>query len=196
MDALSKARHGRPRGFIEWRPHAETARLVDAVIGVLDEYFAYLPLTIRQIFYRLVVTILFEKTERGYGRLCETLNRARRAQLIPFDSIRDDGFHQTGFVGWDSIEQAKHYLRRETSNYCIDRQRDQETRLVVWCEAQGMVPQLERVAAPYSIPVYSSGGFDSVTAKHNADPRTCVRNYRDSGGGCVASSTSRSPVPG
>jgi hypothetical protein len=29
-----------------------------------------------------------------------------------------------------------------------------------------MVPQLERVASDYSVPVYSSGGFDSVTAKH------------------------------
>lgn len=36
----------------------------------------------------------------------------------------------------------------------------------MWCEAQGMVPQLERVAEPYSVPVYSSGGFDSVTVKH------------------------------
>ncbi len=30
-----------------------------------------------------------------------------------------------------------------------------------------MAPQLERVCGPYSIPVYSSGGFDSVTVKHD-----------------------------
>jgi hypothetical protein len=30
-----------------------------------------------------------------------------------------------------------------------------------------MVPQLERVAGRYSVPVFSSGGFDSVTAKHD-----------------------------
>ena len=29
-----------------------------------------------------------------------------------------------------------------------------------------------------------------------SEPQTCARNYRDSGGGCVASSTSRSSVPG
>ena len=162
MNALPTARHGRPRGYIEWRPRAKTARLVDAVTGVLDEYSDYLPMTIRQIFYRLFVTIDYEKTERGYARLCETLNRARRAQLIPFDSIRDDGFHRTNFVGWDSIDQAKGYLKREAAKYRIDRQRDQDSRLVVGCEAQGMVPQLERVAG-----FYSSGGFDSVTVKHS-----------------------------
>jgi hypothetical protein len=31
---------------------------------------------------------------------------------------------------------------------------------------------------------------------HISEPRTCTRNYRDSGGGCVVSSTSRSLVPG
>jgi len=35
-----------------------------------------------------------------------------------------------------------------------------------WCEASGMVPQLQRIADPFGIGVYSSGGFDSVTAKH------------------------------
>ena len=32
-------------------------------------------------------------------------------------------------------------------------------------EAAGMIPQIERVAGPYSIPVFSSGGFDSLTVK-------------------------------
>lgn len=115
MSALPKARHGRPRGFIDWRPRRDTALLVDAVIQVLSDYRGYLPLTIRQIFYRLVVTIAYEKSERGYNRLCETLNRARRAELIAFDAIRDDGFHRTGFVGWDSVEQAQNYLKREAA---------------------------------------------------------------------------------
>ena len=167
MSALPRARHGRPRGFSKWRPQADTARLVEAVVGVLDEYAEYLPLTIRQIFYRLVVTINYEKSEKGYARLQEALNRARRARLIPFDSIRDDGFHHTGFIGWDSVEHAQRSLERTALNYRIDRQRNQDTRLVVWCEAQGMVPQLERVAGSYSVPVYSSGGFDSVTVKHS-----------------------------
>ena len=34
-----------------------------------------------------------------------------------------------------------------------------------------MVPQLYRVACEYGVPVASSGGFDSVTAKHDAAQR-------------------------
>src|SRR5258707_14333292 len=48
----------------------------------------------------------------------------------------------------------------------LDRQAGQTRRLALWCEASGMVPQLQRIADPFGIGVYSSGGFDSVTAKH------------------------------
>ena len=44
----------RPRGFIDWRPQKRTRVLLDAVLEVLAEYAEQLPLTIRQIFYRLV----------------------------------------------------------------------------------------------------------------------------------------------
>jgi hypothetical protein len=58
---------------------------------VIKEYVDYLPLTIRQIFYRLVGRYEYEKTERAYARLCEHLNRARRARIIRMADIRDDG---------------------------------------------------------------------------------------------------------
>jgi hypothetical protein len=167
MSAVAHLSRGRPRGFIDdWKPRADTASLITSIRSVLKEYEAYLPLTIRQIFYRLVVNFSYEKNELGYKRLCEVSNKARRARLVPFDAIRDDGFHRTDFVGWDDMEEARDYLARQAKIYRIDRQRHQDSRLVVWCEAQGMVPQLERVTASYSIPVYSSGGFDSVTVKH------------------------------
>lgn len=34
-------------------------------------------------------------------------------------------------------------------------------------KAAGMVPHVERVVGPFGIAVSSSGGFDSVTAKHD-----------------------------
>jgi hypothetical protein len=161
-----RATRGRPRGFAAWNPRAATLATIDAVKSVLDEYRDHLPLSLRQVFYRLVAMHGYPKTEKDYSRLGEYLNRARRARLIAFDAIRDDGFQQTGFVGWDSPQQCWNYLRREAESFRIDRQTGQAVHLVVWCEAAGMVPQLERVCDPYSVPVYSSGGFDSTTARH------------------------------
>jgi len=169
VDALEnfRATHGRVRGFAEWRPHGATGTLLHAVGNILDEYQAHLPLTLRQIFYRLVAMHGFEKTEKSYKRLCEILNRARRAGAVAFDAIRDDGFHKSGFLGWNDVEHFVYNVRRDVDEFTLDRQNDQGERLALWCEATGMVPQLEAVSKQYSVPVYSSGGFDSLTVKHD-----------------------------
>lgn len=109
----------------------------------------------------------YAKTEKAYDRLCENMNLARRARVIPFSAIRDDGFHDARWLGYSGPEAAKRSILGAAETYQTDRQRGQPVRLAVWCEAAGMVPQLERVCEPYSIPVYSSGGFDSVTVKHD-----------------------------
>jgi hypothetical protein len=148
-------------------PQGTTRQLLDQVRGVLGEYEDYLPLTIRQIFYRLVGAHDYEKTERAYARLCEHLNRARRARLIPMDAIRDDSGTISAPNDWDSTEQFLRVIRSMAADFKLDRSVGQKTRLVVTCEAAGMVPQLERVAHPFSVTVMSGGGFDSLTDKYN-----------------------------
>jgi len=118
------------------------------VQGVLDEYAEHLPLTIRQVFYRLVGAHDYEKTERAYQRLAEHLNRARRARIIPIDVIRDDGGTISEPDHWDSAEQFMATIRAMAKSFTLDHSAGQATRLVVICEAGGMVPQLVRVAHP------------------------------------------------
>lgn len=157
----------RPRGFItDWRPRADTLALLDQVQAVLDEYAEQLPLTLRQIYYRLVGTQGYEKTERAYDRLGEALNKARRARLIAMDAIRDDGFTSEAPLSFESAEDFLDAAVGWARNLRLDRQRGQKRRLVLWCEASGMVPQLARVAGPFGVEVCSSGGFDSLTDKH------------------------------
>jgi hypothetical protein len=154
------------RGFAPWSPQGATLRLLDQVRGVLDEYEDYLPLTIRQIFYRLVGAYEFEKSERAYARLCEHLNRARRARIIFMDVIRDDGGTVLAPQTWRDADEYLAAIRAEAAELMLDRTAGQSTRWVVSCEAAGMAPQLERVTQEYCIPVLSGGGFDSVTDKH------------------------------
>ena len=163
MTALKRTR---PRGFAPWNPRPASMALVDDVIAVLATYEEYLPLTVRQIFYRLVATVGFDKTETAYARLCETVGRARRAGLIDFATIRDDGTARYEATFWTGPEDFLDGVRSDAHAFRLDRQDGQMVRLWTLCEAGGMAPMLARVASPFGVPVLSSGGFDSLTAKH------------------------------
>jgi hypothetical protein len=162
----AERRTTRPRGFAPWNPQPTALALLAQVQDVLAEYTDYLPLTCRQVFYRLVGAQGFDKTEQAYQRLCETLSRARRARLIEMDAIRDDGGHTAVPPAWEGTEDFLGAVRSQAERLILNRSVGQRTRLVVMCEAAGMVPQLASVARHYGLPVISSGGFESVTEKH------------------------------
>jgi hypothetical protein len=134
------------------------------VLEILEEYRENLPLTNRQILYRMMGRFGYEK--KIEQQLYQLLRRARRARLVPMDAIRDDGGVQEEPQSWDDADAYIAAVQRWSQNVRLDRQDGQKKRLVVHCEAGGMVPQLARVANPYGVPVISSGGFDSITEKH------------------------------
>jgi hypothetical protein len=157
----------RPRGFAPWSPRAKTLRLLAQIDAVLIEYAEYLPLAIRQVFYRLIGAHEYEKTEPAYSRLCETIGRARRAGYISFDSIRDDGVTRLESSSWDGTQAFIDAVADTAASFKLDRQDGQQTRLWILTEAAGMAPMIAKVANQYGVPVLSSGGFDSLTAKHD-----------------------------
>ncbi len=175
-DVIARAHSARPRGFIDWSPKNEAGQeLLRNVQYVISEYRDFLPLTARQIFYRLVGTKGYGKTERDYKRLTELLNKARRAQIISFDSIRDDGTMRDRAPGTVSEAMVARHIE-----YIVDaginRQVEQPILQIVMCEAGGMVPQLARVSEGYGVDVISAGGFNSLT-----DKRALAREIADDG---------------
>jgi hypothetical protein len=155
-----------------YKPYGETQVLVCRVQQILAEYENHLPLTVRQIYYRLIASPVFgyEKGKKFQKKLYDALQGARRAKVIPFESIRDDGIVGGGY--W-TPDLATHLSKsdRKFTEYDLDRQSGQLVKHEIWCEAAGMRGQLAKVAAPYSIPVYSCGGFNSVTAVHQISQR-------------------------
>jgi hypothetical protein len=160
-----KAKHQRPRGYAPWNPHAATRVLIGQVREILTAYEDYLPLTCRQIFYVLVGNYGYPKDPRAADRLGEHLVRARRARMIDFDAIRDDGVVSFSSRWHDGPEDFWDDTAHRIREYRRDRQAGQRARVELWCEAAGMAPQLARVADRYSVPVFSGGGFASLTAR-------------------------------
>lgn len=164
----------RPRGYIrDYAPQAKTTALLTAVKAVLDEYCDHWPLTVRQVFYRLVGAHGYDKTETAYKNLCHHLANARRGGTLPFHAIRDDGVMTLDMERFASADDFLIEQRRRAEAYERDLMADQPFHVEVWCEAAGMIHQLARVAHRYSVNVFSSSGFDSLTAKHRMATRIC-----------------------
>ena len=109
----------------------------------------------------------YEKTEKAYDRLGETIGKARRAALIDFAAIRDDGAIRDDPFGYSGVDQFLATVEHMVDTYRLDRQIGQPMFTILGCEAGGMMPQLARIAGPLGVPVISGGGFDSITAKHD-----------------------------
>ena len=156
----------RKRGFVDWARQAATLEILLQVQDILREYEAYLPLTIRQIFYRLVGKYEYAKTNNAYQNLSNYLNDARRARMIDMDNIRDDTSVIERPRGWESGTAFLQAVRGNAAQLKLDRSAEQPCKLILYCEAGGMVPQLTRIAHPFGIAVHASGGCDSLTDKY------------------------------
>jgi hypothetical protein len=158
---------GRPKGYAKWKPQRKTKVIVAQIKEILYEYRAALPLTGRQIFYRLVGAYGHPKTENFSESVSNYLVRARRSREILFESIRDDGASVLEGKFYNGEEDFYGYIQNEAKGYERDKLANQKRDIRVYCEAAGMMPQLDRVTRRYSVPVYSCSGFDSLTAKHD-----------------------------
>lgn len=156
-------------GLASYSPYGRRKRLLAHVREVLETYVSLLPLTVRQIYYRLVATHAeYPKEQKFYKGLVETLALARRGGLIDWDAIRDDGIRTEHCgTGFSSLENFKSYIGRYANGYTRDKHEPQPRQIFVLCEAAGMVPQIVRACGDYPVTVKSSGGMDSVTAKYD-----------------------------
>ncbi|MER8913410.1 hypothetical protein NKI32_06160 [Mesorhizobium sp. M0761] len=163
---------GRPKGYIaNYQPQTKT--LLDAVDMVLTEYREHWPLTIRHVFYRLVGAYGYPKDESFYSKLIDHIGNARRGRVIPFNAIRDDGVVT---LRMDHFDDQNHFLRHVRvlgENYHRNMLANQNLHVEVWCDAAGMLSQLFKVSREFSVQAYSSGGFDSLTAKKDLADRIC-----------------------
>ena len=98
------------------------------------------------------------------SRVYYCLDRGRRARMIPFEWVRDDNVVTYSSPWYEGPEGFWDHVGREARNYRVTA-RPASARLEQWCEAAGMGPQLDRVAWDYSVPVFSNGGNNSISAQ-------------------------------
>jgi hypothetical protein len=98
----------------------------------------------------LVVGHGYEKTEAAYERLGELFNRARRAQVIPFEVIRDDGIIERVPLEFSGRTDFWDWVWIVADGYQRERMAGQPVAIEVWCEATGNSATCPSAAAGFT----------------------------------------------
>jgi hypothetical protein len=165
------------RGFAPWKPSAAHAQWVGVCQGIIEDYQPHWPITPRQLLYIGMGRGHWSKKDGE--KIVETVTgRGRRAGLIPWEAIRDERSAAVGDGGFDGVKDFVRYVAGIANNRLVDFWEGQPAVVELWVEANGMIPQVSRIAHPYGVTVYSGGGFNTIGAKHEAAERFVARDAR------------------
>ena len=140
------------------------------------------PVTVRQVFYRLVSEGIVRKTEGEYGRTVGRLMvEMRMAGELPFGWVADSTRWIRRPDTFDSVQDA---LRETARTYRRPLWRGR--RVEVWCEKEALAGVLVDVTYPWDVPLIVQKGYPSITylyaiaeeIRHQGDP-TVIYQFGD-----------------
>jgi len=130
-------------------------------------------MTLRQLYYQLVTRNIIENKVAEYKKLTNLIAKGRMGGQVDWDAI-EDRLRVPKLPYWvHSIGDA---LNDTAGHYRMNRQRNQENYVEVWCEKDALSSVLERVTREFHIRLMVNRGYTSVTAMHDAFQR--MRNNK------------------
>jgi hypothetical protein len=124
------------------------------------------PMTVRQVFYRLVSNGVIGKTEAEYkSTVVRLLGRMRREGAVPFHWIADNTRWMRKPRTWSSLETM---LQRTAEAYRRDVWDNQDVYVEVWLEKDALAGVLYEVTKEWDVPLMVSRGYSSITYLHSA----------------------------
>jgi hypothetical protein len=140
------------------RTKAEMTDLRDAIVSVLE---ADHPMTVRQVFYQLVVRGVIEKTEHAYqGVVIRLLSEMRLAGDISWSWITDESRRTRQTRTFDSVSDA---LKETAQFYRRSALRESDVYIEIWSEKEALSGIIWDEASDYDVPVVVSKGVPSLT---------------------------------
>jgi hypothetical protein len=143
------------------RSKADIAAIRDAIVDVLREDP---PMTVRQVFYQLVVRGVVEKSEAQYqGTVIRLLTDMRMDGTVPFNWITDESRRRRVTRTFDGIEDA---LEHTAKFYRRSALQDAREYVEIWCEKDALAGVMWGPASEYDVPLMVSRGMPSITFLH------------------------------
>jgi hypothetical protein len=145
--------------------HAKTVRIIEAAHEILA---AHHPMTVRQVYYRLVSGLVIENSLSAYKAVSNALVDARREGLVPWEWI-EDRLRRPRRVSMfrdlaDFAEAAARAYRRDVWA-------SQPGYIEVWLEKDALSGIFEDVLWPYGVTLNVGRGYDGWDSIHNAAGR-------------------------
>ncbi len=145
------------------RTKVEIEQIREAIFATLA---ADHPMTVRQVFYRLVSQGVIEKTEQEYKNAVGRLLLSMRIEgIIPFGWIADNTRWMRKPESYSSMEEAL-LLTAETYRRAL--WDNQDAYVEVWTEKDALAGVLMEETEPWDVPLMVTRGFSSITYLHTA----------------------------
>ncbi len=158
--------------FIHKNFRAKTEAIIAMANSIIEEYSAQgYSLTLRQLYYQFVARDLIPNTERSYKSLGSTINDARLAGYIDWDSIEDRTRNISEAPFWDSPSDV---IQAARDSYQIDMWADQPRRVEVWIEKEALTGVIHRTCRNLHVPYFACRGYVSASETYAAYQRACA----------------------
>lgn len=136
----------------------------DRVMKTVNELQDYWPLTLRQIYYRLVAAGHIKNTDSKYTDLSKLVKHMRLDDWLPWEVIEDRGRRVSNKRGWEDQQEfleahIKHFLKGYERCFV----QGQERYVELWCEKDALSQVFEKIAYPYCIRAVTCRGYQSIT---------------------------------
>ena len=136
----------------------KTLELIEAARAELEQYQ---PMTLRQVFYRLVSGLVLKNTEASYKRLSRVLVQARQEGMIPWEWIEDRLREPRRVSMWDDLADFAETAARA---YRRDVWATQPAYLEAWLEKDALSGVFGQVLEGYGVTLNVGRGYDGWTS--------------------------------
>jgi len=153
------------------RPIKKAIRRSKAEIEIIKRYMYEIaeedqPVTVRQLFYRLVAAGVIRKSEAEYkNTVCRLSADMRRDGDLPYDWIADSTRWMRKPTTHSSLEAALENTARCYRRAIWD---DQDAYVEVWLEKEALAGVLLEVTARWDVPLMVTRGYPSISYLYSA----------------------------
>ncbi len=155
---------GNGNGRRKWSWTPLQLKKADDVMVVVDELKPDWPLTLRQIYYRLVANGLIENSKSQYNMLSKLVKWMRIDENLPWSALEDATRTVTNKKGYENLNE---FIESEVSWFLRGYSRclvqGQDKYIEVWVEKNALFRIFDGVVHPYCMRTVVCRGYQSVT---------------------------------